>query len=100
MAVVLCAPAVRLLRASPWPLLSVGCRSSCSLAFRVRKRRWLHDHITNLVTDIGQEGFADEAVLAGGTGTPSILGFSTRQLPRLCDAVAHAHCGGRNAVDG
>ena len=57
----------------PW-----GCRSSCSLAFRVRTRRWLHDHITDLVTDIGPEGFADEAVLAGGTGAPSILGFSTR----------------------
>src|ERR1039457_2476256 len=78
MAVVLCAPAVRLVRASPWPLLSVGCRSSCSLAFRVRERRWLHDHITDLVTDVGPEGFADEAVLAGGTGALSILGFSTR----------------------
>jgi len=68
----------RPLRASPWLLLCVGCRSSRSLGFRVRKRRWLYDHVTNLVTDVGPEGFADEAVLAGGTCAPSILGFSTR----------------------
>jgi hypothetical protein len=47
----------------------------------VRERRWLHDHITDLVTDVGPEGFADEAVLAGGTGALSILGFSTGSAP-------------------
>jgi hypothetical protein len=33
----------RPLRASPWLLLCLGPRSSRSLGFRVRKRRWLYD---------------------------------------------------------